>query len=329
MVNLEDSETAHDPSTMLSPRPVIVVGSDLAGLSVAYEALQAGARVHMLDCAPKPGGNSIKASLGINGAYAPPGRFRLSSSAEVVSLSVRDDAITGVWYVQDRQTHDLDGAIVFAAGGFAGDATGLLAKYRPDLAALPSTNDDRPGSHSLLEAVGVELVDMTSVQVHPTGFVDPKDPATRYKFLAAEALRADKRFVNELDTREKVSEAIMNMPHSRDSSDSSRQWDVTLLMDPGACEATAGHLGFYVWKGLMQKKKVGDLNPAAIAAGRDGSFGRVNFGHWRIPAGEATREEEVCVGKVTPVTHFTLGGAAFNDNTSAPVTPNFRGSGQL
>ncbi|KAK7961570.1 FAD binding domain-containing protein [Apiospora aurea] len=413
---------------MSSPRPVIVVGSGLAGLSASYEALQAGARVHMLDRAPKPGGNSIKASSGINGARTrfqkaagiakddafygdsvrsagrrfsqdlakvdrarlvntlterseaavswiadefgvdlsvvailgghtvprthrgagklPPGAaivsaiqkkltdnpgFQLSSLAEVVSLAVRDDVVTGVRYVQDKQTHDLDGAVVFAAGGFAGDAMGMLAKYRPDLAGLPSTNDDRPGSHGILEEVGVEFVDMTSVQVHPTGFVDPKDPAVRYKFLAAEALRGeggillsdeDKRFVNELGTREKVSEAIMNLPHSKETGDS-RQWDITLLMDPGACDATAGHLGFYTWKGLMQKKKVKELSPAAIEAvdryaesvakGKDGAFGRTNFGRWRLPAGEANREEEVCVGKVTPVTHFTMGGAAFNE----------------
>lgn len=434
LVNFHDSEKNAHKSTMSSPRPVIVVGSGLAGLSAAFEALQAGARVHMLDRAPKPGGNSIKASSGINGAHTrfqkaagitkddtfygdsvrsagrrfsqdldkvdrarllrvltegsesainwvadefgvdlsvvailgghtvprthrgagklPPGAaivtamqqklnanpsFQLSSLAEVVSLAVQkgdgdNRVVTGVRYVQDEQTHDLDGAVVFAAGGFAGDATGLLAKYRPDLAGLPSTNDDRPGSHGILEAVGVELVDMTSVQVHPTGFVDPKDPAVRYKFLAAEALRGeggillsdeDKRFVNELDTREKVSEAIMNMPHSKDSSDSSRQWDVTLLLDPGACEAAAGHLGFYVWKELMQKKKVRDLSPAAmeavdryaeaVAQGEDGSFGRTNFARWRLPAGEANRDEEVCIGRVTPVTHFTMGGAAFND----------------
>ncbi|KAK7994644.1 FAD binding domain-containing protein [Apiospora marii] len=436
LVNFRNPEQKNPhTSTMSSPRPVIVVGSGLAGLSAAYEALQAGARVHMLDRAPKPGGNSIKASSGINGAHTrfqkaagiakddafygdsvrsagrrfsqdlgkvdrtrlvsvltegsegavnwvadefgvdlsvvailgghtvprthrgagklPPGAaivtamqqklnanpsFQLSSLAEVVSLAVqkRDgdgSVVTGVRYVQDQQTHDLDGAVVFAAGGFAGDATGLLAKHRPDLAGLPSTNDDRPGSHGILEAVGVEFVDMTSVQVHPTGFVDPKDPAVRYKFLAAEALRGeggillsdeDRRFVNELDTREKVSEAIMNMPHSKDSrGDGSRQWDVTLLLDPGACEATAGHLGFYVWKGLMQKKKVRDLSPAAIEAvdryaesvaqAQDEGFGRTNFGRWRLPAGEANRDEEVCVGRVTPVTHFTMGGAAFND----------------
>ena len=55
-------------SPAMPPKPVIVVGSGLAGLSAAYEALRAGAKVHMLERAAKPGGNSIKASSGINGA---------------------------------------------------------------------------------------------------------------------------------------------------------------------------------------------------------------------------------------------------------------------
>ncbi|RYC57929.1 hypothetical protein CHU98_g8287 [Xylaria longipes] len=72
----------------------------------------------------------------------------------------------------------------------------------------------------------------------------------------------------------------------------------------------------------MQKKKVRDLPPAviaavdryaaAVAAGADDEFGRKAFGYWRLPPGEANREEEVAVGTVTPVTHFTMGGVAFN-----------------
>lgn len=421
-------------SPQMASKPVIVVGSGLAGLSAAHEALRAGAKVHLLERALKPGGNSIKASSGINGAgtrfqkalgvelddkfyddtvrsagqrfreaaegkslnvnrsqliealtrrsesavhwladeigvdlsvvaplgghsiprthrgagQTPPGaaiittllkklgedqNFQLSTSAEVVSLDVAaDGAVKGVRYVSvsDGAKYDLEGHVVFAPGGFAGDANGLLAKHRPDLAGIPSTNEAKPASHGLLDAVGAEFVDMDSVQVHPTGFVDPKDPGATYKFLAAEVLRGEggillsgegKRFVNEMETREVVSKAIMELP-SQDSG-STRQWDVTLLLDPGACEATAGHLGFYLFKGFMEKKKVKDLSPqvieavdryaATVAAGTDADFGRRNFGHWRLVPGEANREEEVCVGKVTPITHFTMGGAAFNE----------------
>ncbi|KAI0396316.1 flavocytochrome c [Xylariaceae sp. FL0594] len=433
-------------------KPVIAVGSGLAGLSAAYEALKAGAKVHMLDRAPKPGGNSIKASSGISAAGTkfqkaglgsnddvasfyedsirsagsrlktntgalgeaerkalieiltsqsaeaiawladdvgvdlslvaqlgghsaprthrgangpPPGfaivsallkklgadpGFTLTSSAEVQALTTSEEGkVTGVRYsTSDGQTHELKGPVVFAVGGFGGDAHGLLAKHRPDLAGMPSTNDARPASHSLLADVGAEFVDMDSVQIHPTGFVDPKDPTATYKFLAAEALRGEggillssegRRFVNEMERRDVVSGAIMALPRSKAYADADeagvRQWDVTLLLDPGASQAAASHLGFYVSKGLMQKKKVKDLPPAvieavdryaeAVAAGRDDEFGRKSFGHWRLPAGEANREEEVCVGAVTPVSHFTMGGVAFNEK--AQVLGKKKGGG--
>ncbi|KAI0425138.1 FAD binding domain-containing protein [Xylaria sp. FL1042] len=441
-----------DTHTMTpTTKPVITVGSGLAGLSAAYEALKAGARVHMLDRAPKPGGNSIKASSGINGAgtrfqkeknittddsgtfYAdsarsagkrlsaqqqtagalgegerrvllqmlasesadavhwladeigvdlstvaqlgghsvarthrgtvgpPPGaaivgallkklgadpKFTLTSGAEVQALTVSGDTsegssavVTGVRYTVDGETHEVQGPVVFAAGGFAGDANGLLAEYRPDLAGIPSTNEARPAPHGILKAVGAEFVDMDSVQIHPTGFVDPKDPEAPYKFLAAEALRGEggillsaadgRRFVNEMERRDVASEAIMALPprsppqEPGQESGGVRQWEVTLLLDPGACEAAGSHLGFYLFKGLMQKKKVKDLPApvieavdryaAAVRAGVDGDFGRKTFGHWRLLPGEANREEEVAVGIVTPVTHFTMGGVAFND----------------
>ncbi|TGJ81110.1 hypothetical protein E0Z10_g7661 [Xylaria hypoxylon] len=416
-------------------KSVITVGSGLAGLSAAYEALKAGAKVHMLDRAPKPGGNSIKASSGINGAGTrfqreknitaddgtrfyedstrsagarllsqtgmlgeaerktliemlafqsadavhwladeigvdlttvaqlggqsiarthrgttgpPPGAaivgallkkliadpgFTLTSSATVEALTVSEDGkVNGVKYTAAGETHEVHGPVVFAAGGFAGDAHGLLAEHRPDLAGMPSTNEARPASHNLLAAVGAEFVDMDSVQIHPTGFVDPKDPTATYKFLAAEALRGEggillsaegRRFVNEMERRDVASDTIMALPRNAEwGAQGVRQWDVTLLLDPGASEAAGSHLGFYLFKGLVQKKKVKDLPPAviaavdryaaAVAAGVDDEFGRKTFGHWRLPPGEANREEEVAIGTVTPVTHFTMGGVAFN-----------------
>ncbi|KAL2757000.1 hypothetical protein ACRALDRAFT_2103072 [Sodiomyces alcalophilus JCM 7366] len=438
-------------------RPVIIVGSGLAGLAAAHEAAKAGATVHMLERGPKPGGNSIKASSGINGAgtqfqrasgilndtsdlfrndtirsagfrfqtrkeaatgndidreslvdtltkssasaihwladeigvdltvvaalgghsvarthrgagKTPPGaaivtgllqkleqrpEFKLHTSARVTQIHVDGEGrVRGVRYVQKseggregqqprrenqeeepkEEQVDLYGPVIFTAGGFAGDAHGQLARYRPDLAGLPSTNEARPGPHGLMAGVGAELIDMDSVQVHPTGFVDPSDANSPYKILAAEMLRGEggillspqgRRFVNELERRDVISEAIMGLPQPA-TEQGIKQWDVTLLLDPGAIDATAGHLGFYTFKGLVEKKKVKDLDPAVIetvdryaelvASGRDDDeFGRRTFGHWRLVPGEANREEEVCVGRVTPVVHFTMGGVAFDN----------------
>lgn len=430
------------PYTMAPSPPaqtVIVVGGGLAGLSASYSALRAGAAVRLLERAEKPGGNSIKASSGINGAptrfqkgsdttfYSdtsrsagarlaqadsslvnfkraerealikkltsasaqaveflvdeigvdlsvlaqlgghsfprthrgagklPPGaaivtalieklkenpNFELQTGCEVNKLLTATGnprTVTGVQYTKSGAPSSFDGAVVFTTGGFAGDTWGLLEKYRPDLAGLPSTNDPRPGAHSILEDVGAYLVDMESVQIHPTGFVLPSDPQARVKFLAAEMLRGEggillhhgKRFVNEMETREHVSNVIMKLdPAStsqsrKDASGALTQWDVQLLLDPGACEAASSHIGFYLWKGLLSKKKVKELDDSTrqtirrysqtVSANEADEFGRKAFGSWRLTGTAEDDEQEVCVGQVTPITHFTMGGAAIND----------------
>ncbi|KAF5974580.1 hypothetical protein FBULB1_7716 [Fusarium bulbicola] len=426
-----------NPSTLTSvfsktmpTRPVVVVGSGLAGLSASYEALQRGApSVHLLDRAPKPGGNSIKASSGINGAgtkyqrvagvesdtlfysdsvrsagsrfhltqppvdrealitklttesaaavnwladeigvdlsvvaplgghsvarthrgagKTPPGaaiiiallnklkengKFSITNLAEVKALLKEGNTVKGVEYEFEGKKHSLEGSVLFASGGFAGDATGLLARYRPDLKGIPSTNEERPGSHDILTAVGAELLDMDSVQIHPTGFVDPAAPNSMLKFLAAEMLRGEggillspegSRFVNEMDTREHVSNAIMKLPTATDGDGVIKQWDITILLDPGASTASANHIGFYEWKGLLKKVKVRDLKPAQIAAvdkyaqaiaeGTDDEFGRKQRGRWTLNTGEQNRDESIYIGRVTPITHFTMGGVAIDE----------------
>lgn len=431
------------------PTPVIVVGAGLAGLTASYSALQAGARsVRLLERAAKPGGNSIKASSGINGAptpfqnaakhgvdttfwddtvrsagsklhasvaepvrsqrealisvltnssaaaidflvglgvdlsvvaqlgghsrprthrgagKTPPGasivntllaklkeqgdRFELVTEAEVTKLlteraaagsgSGEETRVAGVEYRKDGTTHTLRGPVVFTTGGFAGDRHGLLAKYRPDLGGLPSTNDPRPGAHALLADAGATLVDMDSVQIHPTGFVDPADTHAPLKFLAAEVLRgaggillhSGKRIVNELETRDKISGVIMNLPPEAASGEGGggegglRQWDVQLLLDPGTAEAVASHVGFYLWKGLLRKTKVRELDEAtrqtlreyarAVRGDAPDPLGRTAFGHWRLGiSGSEDEDAEVCVGRVTPIVHFTMGGALLDE----------------
>ncbi|KAK3305445.1 FAD binding domain-containing protein [Chaetomium strumarium] len=265
-------------------------------------------------------------------------RFELVTEAEVTQLLTEDSRVAGVEYRKGGAVQALHGPVVFTTGGFGGDTHGLLAKYRPDLGGLPSTNDPRPGTHTLLSDVGAKLVDMESVQIHPTGFVDPANAQTPIKFLAAEVLRGEggillhkgKRIVNELETRERVSKVIMDLlPEGEGEGEGEggdlRQWDVQLLLDPGATEAAAGHVGFYLWKGLVQKKKVRDLDvttretlreyAAVVRGDKKDAFGRIAFGHWNLGAEGADIDEdaEVCVGRVTPIVHFTMGGAVFNE----------------
>ncbi|KAL1605425.1 hypothetical protein SLS60_004975 [Paraconiothyrium brasiliense] len=406
------------PPAAASQTTAIVVGSGLAGLSAASQLIARNVPVRLLERGAKPGGNSIKASSGINGAptkyqsilddaffsdtiksagkamlfstqhreslistltnsskdaiewlvqekgidlskvsimgghtfprthrgagQTPPGfaitstllkslkespLFRLQTSCTVTKVLQSGHRVTGVEYIgEDGSSQELLGPVIFASGGFGGDAEGLLAQYRPDLKGYPSTNDPRPGTQPLLAAVGAQLIDMEHVQVHPTGFVDPTSPSSPLKFLAAEVLRGDggillskgRRFFNELETREEVTNAITANPPDLESP---KQWSVQLVLDQGVYEATKSHVDFYVFKGLMKKVTISDLPSGALGeisryckfvrGEETDSFGRTQFAHWSLK--EPTPDSVVYVGFVTPVVHFTMGGVAIND----------------
>ncbi|KAF1995352.1 Flavocytochrome c [Amniculicola lignicola CBS 123094] len=411
------------PISTPAPKAAIIVGSGLAGLSAASQLLKHNIPIHLLERAPKPGGNSIKASSGINGSptkyqpkflsgpddafYSdtvksagqamssmtvhrerliatltnesagvvdwlvqqgvdlsrvaqlgghsnprthrgagnlPPGAsiittllkslqesplFHLQTSCTVTKVLGSGNRVTGVEITSaEGEKSTLYGPVIFAAGGFAGDAQGMLAQYRPDLGSYPSTNEPRPGMQSLLTAVGAKLVDMELVQVHPTGFMDPKDPTSPVKFLAAELLRGEggillvdgKRFVNELDTREHITDVITKMVPA---STLPKQWDVQLVLDEGIYKMAKSHIDFYVWKGLMRKTTISDLGPTALGAIQEyakvaaGSlpdhFGRTSFANWTLT--EPNPDSVIYVGTVTPVIHFTMGGALINENS--------------
>lgn len=405
------------------PRHAIVVGSGLAGLTASTHLLSHRIPVVLLERASKPGGNSIKASSGINGSptkyqpipepqdafcrdtvksagkcmtestasrekliekltqsssaaiewlvekgidlskvaqlgghsfarthrgngQTPPGfsiistllnrlkedtLFDLRTNCTVTSLLHQNNRVTGVQFThQNGTTENLHGPVIFAAGGFGGDANGLLAKYRPDLAGYPSTNDPRPGTQPLLTAAGAQLIDMDQVQVHPTGFIDLASPSSPLKFLAAEMLRGEggillmngKRFVNELDTREHVTNAITSVaPMS--SEQGPKMWDVKIVLDEGTYRAAKSHVDFYVFKGLMKKTSIEDLGPDALASIAEyahavskqtpDQFGRTAFANWELR--EPQPESVVYVGSVTPVVHFTMGGVLINEKS--------------
>ncbi|KAF2009540.1 Flavocytochrome c [Aaosphaeria arxii CBS 175.79] len=410
----------HNTEDMAFRSGAIVVGSGLAGLSAASQLISHRIPVRLIERAAKPGGNSIKASSGINGAptrfqqipddaffsdtvksagkamasstpyrenlintltnssksavewlvdekgvdlsrvaqlgghsiprthrgagQTPPGfsiistllkslkespLFHLQTSCTVTKVLQAGSRVTGVQYIcENGAEEEAHGPVIFASGGFGGDAEGLLAKYRPDLAGYPSTNDPRPGTQPLLTAVGAQLIDMEQVQVHPTGFVDPKDPTSALKFLAAEVLRGEggvlllngKRFINELDTRENVANAITS---TQPKSDSPKQWEVQLVLDEGAYNAAKSHIDFYIFKGLMKKVTIADLAPGSLetikqyaeaVAGKHSDYlQRTSFANWSLT--DPTEESVVYVGTVTPIVHYTMGGVKFNEKS--------------
>jgi len=251
--------------------------------------------------------------------------FQLKTECLVTGVVKTESRIVGVKYSCEDDSKELLGPVIFASGGFAGDARGMLAQYRPDLAGFPSTNEPRPGSQNLLTSVGAQLLDMKLVQVHPTSFVDPKDLLNPVKFLAAELLRGEggmllrdgKRFVNEMETRKVVTDAITRTPAVESSP---RQWDVQLVLDEGVYSNASSHIDFYIWKGLMRKTTIADLGEGALATIQAYAhaavghavdpLGREYFGHWKLH--DVSPDSVVYVGRVTPAVHFTMGGVVIS-----------------
>ena len=106
-------------------------------------------------------------------------------------------------------------AVIIATGGFSANRE-MVEKYRPDLKGFVTTNHKGATGSGImiLEKLGAGTVDMKEIQIHPT-----VEQTTSY--LISESIRgggailvsqAGKRFVNELDTRDKVSAEIIKLP---------------------------------------------------------------------------------------------------------------------
>jgi len=157
-------------------------------------------------------------------------KARIITKARVTKLTMNGKhTCIGCTYEKGGQEFQEFGPVILCSGGFGADFTqeSLLAKFRPDLMHLPTTNGEHCTGDGIKmgEAVGAKAIDLEWVQVHPTGLVKPDDPDAKIKFLAAEALRGvgglvfdakGKRFANELGRRDYVTgEMWKNKPPFR------------------------------------------------------------------------------------------------------------------
>merc|ERR1719335_1494604 len=240
------------------------------------------------------------------------------------------------------------GPVIMASGGFGADFTqdSLLAKYRPDLMHLPTTNGEHCTGDGIKmgEVIGAKSIDLEWVQVHPTGLVKPDDPDAKIKFLAAEALRGvgglvfdanGKRFANELGRRDYVTgEMWKNKPPFR------------LCLNKKASDEIIWHCKHYTGRGVMKFYASGNdlakdmgIDVNVLVKTHDGHFEAAkktekdpNGGSWpAYPSGKSWDEpsgktgsgkkfyhniipgsqvatQEFYVAIITPVIHYCMGG---------------------
>lgn len=412
----------------MSANRVIVVGGGLAGLSAAHTLLEQGCTVLLLDKSAFLGGNSTKATSGINGTptqaqvsnkvldgvdqfikdtnisfhggkdgpvspivrdlarlsapsidwlthkfqldlsilgllgghslprthrgkerfpgmtityalmdalekeqAARPDFVKILTKARVTKLVRKDPTspVEGVVFERDGKEFIENGPVIIATGGFGADFSkdSLLNRFRPDLMAFSTTNGDHCSGDGLKmgEAAGAALVDMKYVQVHPTGLVDPKEPNSKVKFLAAEAIRGTgalilnaqgKRFVNELGRRDYVSNSMLK-----------DKGPFRLILNSKCSNEILWHCKHYTGRGLMKhyssgaelakdmKVKPGVLEKTfseynAQAAAKKDPHGKVFFRNTPF-----VLNDTYYVAVITPVVHYTMGGLAVDERT--------------
>lgn len=209
--------------------------------------------------------------------YETSGMVKIYIDTRVTQLLTHDDgAVVGV----DVVTMTKDGAnktmsltapnIILATGGFASDRSSgsYLEQYRPELMKMPATAGEFSTGDGITlgTSVGAGLVDMEKVQVHPTGWVDPKDPTNPGKILAGELMRgvggilinsSGKRFCNELGTRAYVTDKMFGHDSGYEQS---KKWNVSsevptfsLVLSSSAAAGAKKHVDHYLNKGLLFK----------------------------------------------------------------------------
>ncbi|KAK7542796.1 FAD binding domain-containing protein [Phyllosticta citribraziliensis] len=264
-------------------------------------------------------------------AEAEPDRVQLVKKAKVTKIHKEGNKAVGVSYEFDGKEHSVDGPVILATGGYAADFgdTSLLKKHRPDTYGLATTNGAHAtgDGHKMLMDIGANGIDMDKVQVHPTGLVDPKDPGSKWKFLAAEALRGEgglllngkgQRFSDELGHRDYVSGKMWEEKEKG-------LWPIRLVLNSKASNVLDFHTRHYSGRGLMKKmtgkelaKEIGCGDAAlqktfqeynAIAEGKvKDPWGKKFFHNLPFDINDTFH-----VALMEPVLHFTMGGIEIND----------------
>jgi len=179
---------------------------------------------------------------------------KVVTKARATKLITQGNKVVGVEYVKGGNTLKEMGPVIIATGGFGADfsADSLLAKHRPDLMHLPTSNGEHCTGDGIKMGVdiGAKTLDLEWVQVHPTGLVNPKDPDAKVKFLAAEALRGvgglvfdanGKRFANELGRRDYVTGEMWK-----------NKGPFRLCLNKAASDEIIWHCKHYTGRGVMK-----------------------------------------------------------------------------
>lgn len=265
-------------------------------------------------------------------------RITINVNSKFDSLIKEGERVVGVKFTDaDGNMKEARGNVILSAGGFANDHTdtSLLDKYAPELSKYPTTNGPWATGDiiKLMEPQGVSLIHMDKVQVHPTGFVDLKNPNHDTKFLAPEALRGvgailvdanGKRFANELGRRDYLTGEIMSKCSKHEGKEEN-PIVATMILTDKMIDKFGPAAGFYKFKGLIIEvltlkgaSKYMNVEPSVLINtveeyNEAARKGKDEFGKTAFPT-LFHEDDRIHIAFITPSLHYCMGGIEINSD---------------
>ena len=210
-------------------------------------------------------------------------------------------------------------AVIIATGGFGANAE-LLSLYQPSLAGFATTNHAGATGDILpmVEKFNAELIQMNLIQTHPTVV-----KGTGY--MITESVRGNgailvnkngKRFVNEMETRDIVSSAILRGPGKT----------AYLLFDQGIRESLAVIEDYASNKWMIEAKSLKDLAGKLKIDATNLEHTVQKYNHFvtekldsDFERNPASMDRQIAKApfyaiEVEPAIHHTMGGLKINEN---------------
>lgn len=258
---------------------------------------------------------------------------------KATQIIVEDGVVTGVKAEAADTDYTVQAkAVILATGGFGANEE-LYTKYREDLKGFVTTNTPGATGDGLVmaEAIGAALVDVEQIQIHPT-----VEQTT--SIMVTEGVRGDgailvnqdgQRFVNEMLTRDVVSEAVISQDGGyayiifdqqlRDNLKAVEKYVTANIVEEGASiEELAEKINI---DPAVLAATLAEWNEA-VAAENDSGFERTTGMEHDL----ATAPYYAI--KIAPGVHHTMGGVKINTScevisTSGEVIPGLFAAGEV
>lgn len=238
-------------------------------------------------------------------------------SEEVTQILKEKNRVTGVKVKTSNGEYTIKAkAVVVATGGFGANPE-MVEKYNPKLKGFGTTNSPAITGEGvrMVEAAGGDLVDMSEIQTHPT-VVHNKQVMITESVRGEGAIlvnRDGKRFINELETRDVVSKAVLDQKGAsafilfNDGVRNNLKAADGYVKKGFAAEGTLAEIAEKTGINAKELEKTVTNYNELVNAKNDTEFGRKNMAR-------ALDGSKYYAIEISPAIHHTMGGVRINTN---------------